>query len=546
MKKMKKLLALLLAAAMAMAMGITSFAENDASITIENAVKGETYTAYKLFDVSKSDDGKYSYYTANESLKAALEGEGLTFDASADGSRYTVKQVTVTSGEGDEATSEVYFDGGNDVRITAAQLAERINTKIKEGTSALKSALRLSGTGTSNANEEGGKAAVTISGLTPGYYFVDSTLGSLCALDTAAASATIYEKNSIPSIKKEVKEDSTGKYHEKATIDVIDTISYKLTVNTGSNEEGSGTGVDANYVIADTLPEGISYKTNTVKISVDTKASDGNTISTEWNASTENESKDYTVTWDATSSKLTVTLLASGKLKDLPQNTDIVITYDATVQTAGTISYGYQTGQDGSVADLGKKNTAVLTYQSQRSEASATVYTYEIGGSNFTKKNGNDVSAQPLGDVVFILSKTEQNGGSNTTKYAAVDASGYLTGWKNEKAEATELKTDPNGHITVKGLDADTYILTETATLSGYNLLDDTITVTISDTGAVTYKLTKSTGNAEGSITVVNKTGSLLPSTGGAGTTIFYVLGAILAVGAGVLLVVRRRMDAEK
>ena len=140
----------------------------------------------------------------------------------------------------------------------------------------------------------------------------------------------------------------------------------------------------------------------------------------------------------------------------------------------------------------------------------------------------------------FILSK----GTGEATRYAQFDSYNYLTAWVTSQDEATELVTDANGHINALGLDADTYSLIETETLPGYNLLDEPITVVIAADGSVTYTGADAT-NAT-TINIKNQTGSLLPSTGGMGTTILYIAGAALVLGAGVTLVVRRRMNSDR
>ena len=150
----------------------------------------------------------------------------------------------------------------------------------------------------------------------------------------------------------------------------------------------------------------------------------------------------------------------------------------------------------------------------------------------------------PLAGVKFVLSK---NGGEGTgTLYATFNQAGWLTDWTNDVNSATELTTDSAGHIYAYGLDADTYVLTETETLPGYNLLADTITVIIAENGTVSYKYTSTEGVGSSTITIENNSGSLLPSTGGMGTTIFYIVGAVLVIGAGIVLVVRRRMSANQ
>lgn len=507
MKKFKKLWAMLLAMVMVLAMAVPAFA---ASITIGNAAKDETYTAYKLFDVTNSGDA-YSYFTTNENLKNALVRIGLTFTESADGTEWIVNQETT-------AGNEVAFKTETGT-MTAAQLATALNN-LNDKT--------VLGTGTDSEKKEvEGVDTVIIENLDAGYYFVDSTLGSLCALNTTTDTVTINEKNSIPSITKEVKEDSTNTYGDSATIDVIDTVSYQLTVNTGTNDDGDGTGVDANYVITDVLPAGFSYKYTT-------ELADGITIKqngTNWTNIT-----DYTVAYTAESRTLVITLLETGELGNLGKNADIVITYDATVNATDVVMGG-----------AGNVNNVTLAYHNQEVPADAVAYTFEIGGYDdngtpvFQKIDGTTHTA--LTGVTFTLSRTV---GTDTT-YATVDANGYLTGWVTAATNNSKLTTDDRGVINVKGLDAGTYILTETETLDGYNLLEDTITVVITEAGVITYELTDdNTDTPANTITVENFTGQILPSTGGMGTTMIYVIGGILVFGAAVLLVTRRRMSSEE
>lgn len=481
MKQMKKLISILLVMAMALSMCVTAFAADTA--------KDETYTAYKIFDATISgsgDDQKVSYSIANDSAwlndvqtYAGQTGKGLTLTANAARTGYVVTYDTVNFKAAD----------------FAAYLAGKTNGKTAGKTA----------TGTNDG--------VTLTGLNDGYYLVTSSLGSVCQLATGGE-ITIVEKNTVPSITKKVWEDSTSSYADSATIDVIDTVKYQLTVNTGTNDADLGTGVNGNYVITDVLPAGFAYSADSIAVKVGETA---------WTADT-----DYTVSYDTTANKLTVTL-KSTKVSTLAQNTDIVITYDAAVTAANA-----------TIGTTGNENTATLTYKQQSDSDNAKVYTYEIGGTGegapFTKVDGTTKEA--LEGVTFILSNSDG-------KFATV-AEGYLTGWVADKASATSLVTDENGAIDVKGLDAGSYILTETATLAGYNLLTDTITVTIAENGTVTYKLTSRNADAAATITVENNTGSVLPTTGGMGTTLLYTVGILLVLGAGVTLVVRRRMGASK
>lgn len=507
MKVTKKLFALLMALVMIMGLGLTASA---ADITINNAANGETYTAYKLFDVSiaRNEEGEatsYSYYIENTEANAGLinllDNEiGLKLELSADGSRYNVST---------NEDNTAFLADGEDA-MSPADLANALNNNISGLTSA--------GSGTA-AND-----TAIISVADEGYYFVDTTLGSLCILNTTGAE--IFEKNTIPEIKKKVKEDSKTEgeqWQDIATIDVTDTICYQLTVNTGTGYVDLGNGVDEDYTITDKLPAGITYKTGSVEI-------------TGWTLD-----EDYTVASPTAENNNTLTIvLKESKLAKLGQDADIIITYNA--KAAADLA-----------VDTPFTNTVTLTYKKQTMSDEAIVKTYDIKGdaegNTFTKVEAG--SKDPLEGVKFVLSK----GTGEDTKYAKFNSEGYLTGWASkaeyeseyadeETKSAYELVTDEGGHIYAYGLDADTYVLTETETLPGYNLLNDTITVTIDENGAVTYKLTSSEDGAENTIEVVNKTGALLPSTGGMGTTVIYIIGAVLVIGAGIVLVVRRRTNA--
>ena len=497
MKLAKRFLTVGVALALTLGLNIPAFA---ATITVTNPAADETYKAYKLFSLSKSDDGEaYSYYIENTEANAGLielldKTIGLDLVESADGSRYNVNMM-------DEST----FATDNKKGMTAADLASALNDLLESDD--YNEELGTPKEGQKNGNN------VVITVNDNGYYFVDSSLGSLCILNTADDSVEVNEKNTVPSIDKKVQEDSPEEWRDTATVDTIDTIYYQLTVNTGTNAANLGTGIDDNYTIVDTLPDGVTFNTGTVVING-------------W------MQDDYTVTEPTTENGNQLTIvLKMEKLKTLAADTDIVITYNAKATTHLTPNMKYT-------------NTAELTYKKQKASDTATIVTYQIKGdeenNTFTKVDGTNNSAA-LANVKFALTNAEGH-------YARFDESGNLTAWDNidTPVEANKLTTDSNGHIYAYGLDAGTYTLIETDPLPGYNALTDTITVYISENGTVTYKYTASEGDAGNEIVVVNQTGSQLPSTGGMGTTILYIAGAALVLGAGVTLVVRRRMNSDQ
>ena len=169
------------------------------------------------------------------------------------------------------------------------------------------------------------------------------------------------------------------------------------------------------------------------------------------------------------------------------------------------------------------------------------VFTYQV----VVDKYANSVDGEKLTGAEFTLEKVLENGGKETIRV---------------------IKSEDGTSFTFKGLDDGDYILTETKTPDEYNTIDP-ITFTVTAEHEITWegeerntRLTSLTGNqADGKITftsdkdkgelstkVVNKKGSTLPTTGGIGTTIFYVVGVILMLGAGVLLVTKKRMNADK
>ena len=177
--------------------------------------------------------------------------------------------------------------------------------------------------------------------------------------------------------------------------------------------------------------------------------------------------------------------------------------------------------------------------------------TTETGSITITNAlNGETETQKALAGAEFILYK-----GSEENRVYAQVAEGKLTGWTTTKTEAAKLVSGDDGKIAVEGLDADTYYLEETKAPDGYNKLAGPVKVEISHTvtgeGAkMTHTLKQGTTDVEkveevDEVKIENKSGTELPGTGGIGTTIFYVLGSILVIGAVVLLITKKRMSAD-
>ena len=499
MKKGKKIIAVLTAALIVLACTIPAFAAEpeQPGITIDNAVNGETYTAYLLlkatYEGELGEDSQIAYYyegAATDALYGLMTGAGLQFDAFVNGRAY----LKVQDAEGAAITY---------TETQIRKLASDINTALH----ADPPTLELEEAGHKKAS--GGSATIDVTAK--GLYFVDTTLGSICSIDTAGK-AKIYEKNSVPTLKKEAKEDTDGNWYtydgedgKFVTAAFDDEVEFRLTVNTGTNtyapeaeeeEDPDPNGVDADYVIVDEIPAGMAYVAGSAA-----SGTQGITVSTE------------NAVWDPSANTLTITLDAD-EVAALGQDADIVITYKAAFT-------------NDAAAEVVYTNTATLSYQEQTSTSTAAVKSYQ-----FVINKINDAKEpEQLAGVTFSVSRTADGKYLNSEGAWVSVAQG---------AAAPVLTTDANGQIYVSGIDDDTYTVTEVGPLDGYNPLDAPVVVVVALDGTVTVQSGVATAE-QGVITIVNLSGTVLPSTGGIGTTLFYVIGAVLVAGAIVLLLFRRR-----
>ncbi|MBQ9925217.1 MAG: isopeptide-forming domain-containing fimbrial protein [Clostridia bacterium] len=475
MKMTKKIMSLAIVFAMVMAMSVSVFAApaTDGKITVTNAVVGQTYSLYRIFDLQSYVANSNYAYTVNSAWTNFINSDAAKAYVTVETTNNTVSWVEGADPQ-EFAKLALAYAKANNIAVVASDEAEAVNAGDITST-------------------------VEFANLTLGYYLVDSTMGALCALTTTDKVVEVIDKNTYPGLAKKVQEDSTSAWGDTAVAETNTNVNYQLTVNTGSvNNENLGTGVDANYVIVDALPAGITY------VSTTSVVADG----TPWTADDQ-----YTVSYDAVKNEVTFTLIAEDVLA-LGQEKNIVIEYKTLVGTDAAKVV---------IAGNGNQNTATLTYNNKVVTDTATVFTYQADVFKYT---GNQVA---LEGAKFVLKNA-------AGKFAKVENE-VLTGWVDE-ADATVFITEDDCIFSIKGLDNDeNYFLKEIEAPAGYNLLTSEVTVRIDGTTPVNL-----TGDKQ--IEVENKTGTELPSTGGIGTTIFYALGGLMAVGAGVLLVAKKRMEA--
>ncbi len=454
MKKFKKLFAFVVAAAMVLAMSLTAFADdkND-SITINGAKEGESYSIYKMFDLSVNSETEPTAYS------------------------YTVNEDWASFfGTGGAGAAYVTIDAQG--YVTAISDAE-----------ALAKAAAASPAGSALDTIEASGETVEFTGLADGYYLITSTLGTFAMTETTPdkSAVEINEKNPEDTVAKKVKEDSTETYGESNDAQIGDTVEFKSTITLIKGTR--------NVVYHDTMDSGLTYTTGSAVIEDLTKGTDY----------TVDESPNSGATFEI---KFTDTYLAG-----LTDTAELTLTYTAVLNENAIVNS----------AIVDQKNTANLTYgDAQTLDDFTTTTTHKF--SVFKHATGE---TKNLADAVFSLKK---NG--TVVKLVKIDDINYRVANGAENGAVETFTTVDSGDIVIWGVDADDdYTLLEVQQPAGYNKLAEEVEVTVAEDNNTRAD-------------VENKAGTELPSTGGIGTTIFYILGSILVIGAGVLLVTKRRMDA--
>lgn len=493
-KAMKKLMAALLAVAMVCAMAIPAFAAGGAGattgegkITIDNAVIGHTYKIYRILNLQYNDTAKSFRYEKNDKWGAFVEEQTayLAVDS---------KTGVVTWANSDNA------DNGTAIKALAVAAGQHVTDTPSLAADDSKEA-------TSNT--------VIFDNLPLGWYLVvsDLTTDAICSIDTTAKQVTIREKNGVPTVTKEV-EYASGSWGEGNDGNVGDTVNFQTTIYV---TDGNPT----NYVLHDKMSNGLAFQTGTISVK---KNGDPFT--------------DYTIETPIDDCTFEIKF----KEGSLHTNDKVVVTYSATINSNAV------------VGTAGNENETWLKYgnNGETTHGRTKTYTWKFNILKFFT-NSND-EKQYLADVEFVLYR--KNNTTDPAEYAKFDSNNKLTGWTKNESEAGKLRTNATSNVCVEGLDEGTYFLKETATPVGFNSLTSDVEVQITSscntltnaTYTVQYKMVNDedfadTDDKEKVVPIENKRGTVLPGTGGIGTTIFYVVGGGLMVAAAILLITKKRME---
>lgn len=342
-------------------------------------------------------------------------------------------------------------------------------------------------------------STVNFTNLELGYYLVvssgwDEDVEVVCSLDTTKPDVEINEKNGKPTIEKKIVENSNTV--ENNTAGIGDYVQFQITVNVID-------GQPSNYVIHDKMSAGLTF-VNTTEHPVEVKVGTRTLNSTEYSF---------------------INPINDGCAFELKINDGILKSNDVV-----TVTY-YGQVNSSAVINGDNTNEAKLTYGTN-GDSTWEKTTTKVFGFKVFKHAGTD-KENLLAGAEFRLYKTV----GDENYYAKFDANGLLTGWTTDATAAgVTMTSNGTSALVLNGLNAGTYSLEETKAPDGYNKLTTPVTVTISKEGVVSPA-------ENGIVYVSNNAGATLPSTGGMGTTLFYVLGGGLMVAAVVLLVTKKRME---
>ena len=581
MKKARKLTAVLLSLVMLLALAVPAFAADTYSITIRNDKEGHTYEAYQIFAGTVSSDAATDGETGGPMLGDITWGSGVNDASHAELLAALKADATIGALAGmpdaaDAAAVAAALDEAN--AETAAAFADVVSDY-----------LAAAPTGQTNTMADGN---YIIQGLPAGYYLVKDQDGSLQGeADTATdyivqvlGNVTMEPKDSdIPTLEKKVAEQGKGDegkydqdggygthYNDVADWNIGDRVPFKLI--------GSIPDMDAydtyQYIFHDTISAGLRLDMASFDVYV-AQEKNQDPVALGW---AEIPAANYELTETADGFTLAIANLKNFPYVNEEGRKYILVFYDAWLNEDAVI------GLDGN------PNTAYLEFSNnpngdgtgRTEDDKVIVFTYELDG---TKVDGETRAA--LQNAQFVL----LNGAKSE---AAMVVDGKVTGWVKVGSEAAaaeeqipetyeewvERYGDQNviftsaadGTFKIAGLDDGTYYLREIQAPNGYNLLEADVKLDIAATTAngqewdgdpatalrglnMTFNVVDAeevptevegvlVGGTVG-ITVENNQGATLPETGGMGTTLFYIIGGLLVVGAGVLLVVRIRMKAH-
>lgn len=577
MKHTKKALALLMVLVMSLSLlTVTVLAAGTGKITIENATAGMEYKLYKVFDASYIDG-----------TTGGTKPAGATYTIKSSDPWYSLVSATGTPFKltEDSANPGTYFVSiEENKQETVATWFQNVDASSLTPTKA----------------ETPSSNTVTFDGLDKGYYYIKSGVGATVTLTHANETRTVIDKNQQPGwgtdpddstkpggkfIKTGANGDGT-EYGALGTADIGGKLAYKIDIFSATNYQGDK--MIKEYIIEDTTGPAVFMHFSTIKVwvngteltkgwveGVDETSGTSHAIGSSATATSKDDADWYVENADNTDSKFSIHinwLKSDGTFKfDNSGKPNVIkITYEGVLKSKGVV-YG----------DNGNLNTATLyvlpngsTAKAQLGEPSvAKAVTYSGELFKYTTENGAKKALAGAEFTIVRKGDTTPLAFYPSKLYAGVYYLANEENWnsehvdntdssKKESMKVTTLVTPADGMIIIRGLAGGEYTVTETKAPGGYNKLPAPITMPLKQNGSpaagVNVTDVKKSLAADGTpLTppaefqnvhvreIENNKGTVLPETGGIGTTLFITLGALAVIGTGLFLVTNKRISKE-
>lgn len=501
----------------------TANAADNATLTVSTTdakFAGKTVNAYKMFSATVSGDGKAVSYTLTDEWKPFFKNSvGLT--------GVTDENVN------DKANDYVSKLTGKEKDLSA------FATKASNWAQTKANNITADATATVSADASNGKYTATFTGLGYGYYVVavpgatlanaKSQYATLVSVHSTKVDADI--KGDLPTVDKKVQVDGTGKDATDAKIG--DTLTFTLT-STIPDMSAYDT---YTFNFKDTLSKGLTF---------------GQVKSVKVENVTLTENTDYTVTTPTASNNNTLTVA----MKDFKTK------QQANAGKKITVTYTATLNENAVVGGAGNVNSAKIQYSNNPSTngtgesepSKVRVFTYGFTVDKYTGDQYTDAATRLAGAEFTLAHKDGSAISFVQVSAGSATANAVYRVAKAGETGTTTITTPANGKVVFEGLKNGEYTLTETKAPAGYNKLASAIGVKVNgqnngtDTTNATVTITYNNDNgndynqtaSNGVIPVQNKSGAILPGTGGMGTIAFTVIG-VLVIALGVAWTLKRK-----
>lgn len=484
MKKLKTLISVMLCAMLVLSLVVPSMAASAYSITIDGN-EGQTYNAYKLFDViydaEDTSANKKAVYKATSKVKTRIEAlsvSGIEFEAiNGDANNF---YVTFTG-----ATEE---DRQNVAKALANAMKAIPEATLTDNGASGWGLTKKTGTIPTNADADQ-EGTVTIDVGEAGYYFVNTTTGSVCNLTNATPTAEIYDKNAHPTVEKAIVENQSKV--DENIVQIGDTVYFETIIKIPVDSKS--------VVLHDKMENGFTLDAGSIQVSIDAANYAKKTTDFDDDCDFEIEFKEEYLNSLTSEAEVIVTYSAV-----LNENAEIrTADTDASNDNETWATYGANMKSNVEVTKTKTFDAYMFKYEGSDTPLAGAEFELRVGGVA--------VPLEKIDNVTYRVNKSSQN-------YTIVSV-----------ALPANNPTKEDSTIRIIGLDSEkTYTIVETKVPDGYNRVSSDPNIKINDT-----------------VDILNNSGTLLPETGGMGTKVLFTVGGIMMVVAFVLFTSKRRMAAE-